>query len=350
MSKKVLLIEDDKIVRENTTEILKLANYVVKTAENGKIGVTLAKSFLPDIIICDILMPNLDGYGVLQIISKDPVLEQIPFIFLTAKTHLEDIRKGMELGADDYICKPFEESELLRAIESRLKRVEVFEQKSKIKTSNVATHYKSLKNIKNIDQFLAQKKIYKYKKDETIYCRGNQSNHIFLIKKGLIKTFKINELGKEYITGFFTNEQYFGYSSFAKQLPHFENSVAITNTQLYKINQDEITAIVNNNPQVVFNFINLLASNLIEVKEQLILLAYGSVRKKTAVTLLKLLEKYPLKHKNELTISRKNLANSIGVAKETLTRTLQDFKAEKLIELTSKSIKIINKTKLVKVD
>jgi len=91
MKKKVLLIEDDKIVRENTSEILELANYNVVTAENGKTGIDLAKTFLPDIIVCDILMPVLDGYGVLQIVSKTPELEQIPFIFLSSKTHHEDL-------------------------------------------------------------------------------------------------------------------------------------------------------------------------------------------------------------------------------------------------------------------
>lgn len=349
MNKKVLLIEDDKIVRENTTEILELASYTVKTAINGKEGVSLAKSFMPDIIICDILMPELDGYGVLQIISKSPKLEHIPFIFLTAKTHHEDLRKGMELGADDYIRKPFEESELLRAIESRLKRVEAFENKTQLKLDEHSWRQNSLNKIKNIDQFLAHKKVYKYKKGDTIYCRGNMSNHIFLIKKGLVKTYKINDFGKEFITSYFSDNQFFGYSSFAKNLPHFENSKAITATQIYKINKDEIKAIINNNHHIIFNFINLLAGNLIDVKELLPLLAYGSVRKKTAATLLLLLKKYPLKTENEITISRLNLANTIGIAKETLIRTLHDFKEENLINFTSKSIKILNKYRLQKI-
>ena len=131
MNRKVLLIEDDKIVRENTSEILELANYDVKTADNGKNGISMANSFLPDIIVCDIKMPVLDGYGVLQILSRSNKLKHIPFIFLTAKTHHNDLRKGMEFGADDYICKPFEESELLRALESRLKRVKNIESKNK---------------------------------------------------------------------------------------------------------------------------------------------------------------------------------------------------------------------------
>lgn len=133
MKKKVLLIEDDEILRENTCEILSLANYNVKTAENGKIGVRLAKSFLPDIIICDILMPELDGYGVYEIISKSSNLKHVPFVFLTAKSCFDKAPMGMDLGADDYLRKPFEESELLKAVESRLKRAVIFKPKTKQK-------------------------------------------------------------------------------------------------------------------------------------------------------------------------------------------------------------------------
>ncbi|SNR34088.1 cAMP-binding domain of CRP or a regulatory subunit of cAMP-dependent protein kinases [Lutibacter agarilyticus] len=349
MKKKVLLIEDDNFVRENTAEILELANYNVEIAKNGKEGISKAKSFLPNIIICDILMPNLDGYGVLQIVSKTSGLEQIPFIFLTAKTHQNDLRKGMELGADDYICKPFEESELLRAIEVRLKRVEAFESKNKIPKFNNSSRFLDLKKIKNIDQYLGKKRVYHFKKDETIYCEGNQSNHIFLIKKGTVKTYKINEDGKEFNTGYYTNKQYFGYSSFVKKTPHFENSKAITETQLYKISKDEITSILNNNHHIIFDFIDLLSSNTIANNSQLMLLAYGSVRKKTAITLLNLLENYPEVKNNEIFITRLNLANSIGIAKETLTRTLYSFKEENLIDLSTKSLKVLNKEMLFKI-
>ena len=122
MRKKILLIEDDQIVRENTAEILQLANYEVLTAEDGKRGLEKATVFKPDLIICDILMPELDGYGVMQIAQRNKDLQRIPIIFMSAKTKHEDIRKGMDLGASDYITKPFEESELLSAVASRLKR------------------------------------------------------------------------------------------------------------------------------------------------------------------------------------------------------------------------------------
>src|SRR5688572_5046674 len=125
MSKKILLIEDNKDMRENTAEILGLSQYKVFTAKNGKEGVELAQKEKPDLIICDIMMPVLDGYGVLHLLSKNPETAGIPFIFLTAKAERSDMRKGMEMGADDYVTKPFDDIELMNAIESRLKKAEL---------------------------------------------------------------------------------------------------------------------------------------------------------------------------------------------------------------------------------
>ena len=105
--KTILLIEDDKALRENTEELLELSGYSVLTAPNGKIGIELVKENLPDIIVCDIMMPVIDGYGVLENLSADEKTKQIPFIFLSAKTEHKEIRKGMDLGADDYLTKPF---------------------------------------------------------------------------------------------------------------------------------------------------------------------------------------------------------------------------------------------------
>src|SRR5919107_6087100 len=127
--KTILVIDDNNDLRENTAEILELAGYKTYTAANGKIGVDLAVKEKPALIVCDIMMPELDGYGVLHLLRKHTETQTIPFIFLTAKTERSDFRKGMEMGADDYVTKPFDDSELLSAVEARLKRVELLEQK-----------------------------------------------------------------------------------------------------------------------------------------------------------------------------------------------------------------------------
>ena len=121
--KKILLIEDNDDIRENTAEILELANYKVVTAPNGKLGIETALAEQPDLIVCDIMMPVLDGYGVLHTLHKNESVKNIPFIFLTAKTERSDLRRGMELGADDYITKPFNPRELTIRARNLLTRV-----------------------------------------------------------------------------------------------------------------------------------------------------------------------------------------------------------------------------------
>ncbi len=112
----ILIIEDNSDIRESTAEILELTGYQVLQADNGKAGVELAMQKNVDLILCDIMMPELDGYGVLHMLNKNDKTSDIPFIFLTAKAERVDFRKGMEMGADDYLTKPFDDIELLAAI------------------------------------------------------------------------------------------------------------------------------------------------------------------------------------------------------------------------------------------
>lgn len=127
--KKVLIIEDETTVRENLVELLTAEGYQAIEAKDGEEGVSLAWDLLPDLILCDISMPRMDGLGVLSRISRDPATATIPFIFLTARVEREDLRRGMSLGADDFITKPFTIDEVLSAVETRLqKRARIVEQ------------------------------------------------------------------------------------------------------------------------------------------------------------------------------------------------------------------------------
>ena len=127
--RRLLVIDDHNDIRENIAEILVLAGYEVFTAPNGKKGVETALKERPELIICDIMMPELDGYGVLHLLRKNEATLETPFIFLTAKTERSDFRKGMEMGADDYITKPFDDIELLNAIEIRLRKNDILKGK-----------------------------------------------------------------------------------------------------------------------------------------------------------------------------------------------------------------------------
>jgi len=120
--KKILVIEDEPEMRRNLTTILRLEQFHPLAADNGRVGVELARRERPDVILCDVMMPELDGYGVIAALRADPVTVTIPFIFLTAKGEKPDIRTGMNLGADDYLTKPVAKTDLLAAIRSRLDR------------------------------------------------------------------------------------------------------------------------------------------------------------------------------------------------------------------------------------
>ena len=120
--KKILIIEDEPEMRRNITALLRFLEYAPIEAENGRKGVELARREKPDLVLCDVMMPELDGHGVLQALQQDPEVALIPFIFLTAKGEKEDLRSGMNLGADDYLTKPVANADLVRAIEARLRR------------------------------------------------------------------------------------------------------------------------------------------------------------------------------------------------------------------------------------
>ena len=342
MKKKILIIEDDKIVRENTAEILQLANYEVITAENGKFGLEKANVFKPDLIICDILMPELDGYGVLQIIMRSRLLQKTPVIFMSAKTKHDDIRKGMDLGASDYITKPFEESELLSAVASRLKRKEIMEH-GLVKEPEIFKKWR----IEEIEKAFHYKEVIEYKSGSTIYCEGNISNHIFYIVKGEVKTFKINQEGKELITEIFTDKSFFGFTSLLTNKPYIENAEAIRQTSVIRIQKHELLELIKSNPQLGLNFIDLLSKDLEHIKDHLMHLAYDSVRRKTADAILQLQKK--MMPFDTIEISRSDLASFLGIAKETLTRTLTDFKEEQLISTHKNEIQVLDKESLERI-
>ena len=351
--KKVLLIEDDTVVRENTAELLEMANYTVITAQNGNIGVVQAKKQLPDVIICDIMMPELDGYEVLKILSKELTTKHIPFIFLSAKIEHKDVRKGMNLGADDYITKPFDENELISAIESRLAKMEILKEEDKktkhadIPTEIIESEIKTIDHLKNY--FIDNAEEYSFKFGETIYHEGDNSNFVYLIYKGVVKTFQLDEQGKELITALNKEDDFFGFTSFHHNMAYQESAAAIENTIVYRISKKELKKLLQENHLVALDLVDYFTDNVSEIKDQLLQMAYSSVRKKTANTIIKFTEKIKINPKENIKISRSDLASVAGVATETFIRTLSELKREGLIDIEGRNIKIkdLNKLKLV---
>lgn len=340
--KKILLVEDNQDIRENTAEILELANYEVATAADGKSGFQKALEILPDIIICDIMMPVLDGYGLLHLIQKNEQLKNIPFIFLTAKSERMDFRKGMELGADDYLTKPFTELELMNAIEIRLKKNEAVYNSIAASSNDDDEEQQSLENIMEDISYND------YKKKQRVYAEGTNPHYLYYLKSGKVRTYKINDSGKELTVGLYNAGEFFGYFALIENTVYKESAETIEPCEIGFIRREDFESLVANNKKTALKFIKLLAQNVTEKEEQLVNLAYNSLRKRVANALLFLYRKYKAEQNNNylIQISREDLAHIAGTTTESLIRTISDFKNEKLVTTEGSSIKILNEMKL----
>jgi CRP/FNR family cyclic AMP-dependent transcriptional regulator len=346
--KHILLIEDNNEIRENTAEILELAGYTVASAENGRKGIELALAKKPDIIVCDVMMPLLDGYGVLHLVQKNKDLAGTPFIFLTAKAERGDFRRGMEMGADDYITKPFSDIELLNAVESRLQKIALIKKEYEAGAAGITQLLSEFGGINALEKLTKEGNINHYKKKHVVYTEGNNPVRLFYIEKGKVKTYKTNEDGKELTVGLFTEGDFLGYTALLEETVYKDTAEAIEDAEITVIPKEDFEKLMHFNADVQRKFIQLLAQNVSEKEDQLLAIAYNSLRKRVADALITLLTKY--KKENEavfsIHISREDLANIAGTATESLIRTLSDFKSEKLVDIKGSNITILNEKKL----
>jgi CRP-like cAMP-binding protein/CheY-like chemotaxis protein len=347
MSKKILIIEDNNDIRENVIEILELAGYNVFEASNGRTGVDLAVKNIPDVILCDIMMPELDGYGVLYMLNKNPVTAAIPFIFLTAKAERLDLRKGMEMGADDYLTKPFDDMELLSAIESRLKKKEIQQVFYSRSLDNLNLLLSKNKGLAELKRIIDERRTRQFKKNQVIYYEGDKGSGLYLVIKGRIKTLKMAEDGRELMTGIYTADEYLGIHSLLSNETYSETATALEDSLLCLIPKDQLDELLNLYPEIGREFIRLLANNIRDKEEQLLQLAYHSVRKRMAEAMLRLHKQYT-DATESFKISREDLAAMAGMATETVSRTLSDFKDEGLIDKKGSVITVLDITRLSK--
>jgi CRP/FNR family cyclic AMP-dependent transcriptional regulator len=346
--KKVLIIDDNESIRDNTAEILELANYSVLKAENGKTGVALAISSKPDLIVCDIMMPELDGYGVLNILQHNPELKNIPFIFLTAKAENSEFRRGMGLGADDYITKPFSGTDLLNSVQSRLRKAEVINNQisSGIEGVNELLHI--MNQSATLQSFIEGRHIETYRKKQLIYTEVNHPVRLFYIEKGKVKIFVTNDDGKELVLSLYGEGDFFGYTALLEGTSYKDNAAALEETEIAIIPKSEFEELMNTNREISQKFIRLLARDVAQKERHLLGIAYNSLRKKVADALMALQNKYGNEESGySIHMSRENLAAVAGTATESLIRTLSDFKNEKIIDIKEGVISIRDTNKLM---
>ncbi len=349
MSYKILLIEDNAEMAENISSILQLAKYDVTYAPNGKIGVDLAQHNRPDLILCDVMMPELDGYGVLHILNNDPDTASIPFIFLTAKADKSDFRTGMNLGADDYITKPFDGVDLLKVVEMRLKKNELLKTAFSNNPQDVSAFFNKTRELKDFQKLSENRPTRSFRKKDLIFMEGQTPNDLYFIEKGQVKTYKVNYDGKELITGIHREGDFLGFVPLLEDKAYNENAEVMEDARVTIIPKTDFITLIYSSKDVARKFIKMLSNNLDEMENRLLDIAYQSVRQRVAGALLKMHEKFASITKDGIiTIARKDISSIVGTPTESLNRTLADFKDEGLIEISGDGLKLVNKLKLEK--
>ena len=345
--KTILLIEDHQLIRDNTAELLRMAGYAVLPAVDGQAGMALALAHPPDLVVCDIMMPGLDGYGVLERFRQNPRLAGIPFLFLTAKNELADRRRGMALGADDYLTKPFEEEDLLSAISGRLARFRHLQPDYDLRaTGGLGEFLDDSRATAHLTGLTEARKTHAVHRKQDIYREGDEPTRAYFVQAGRVKTVKTTAGGKELITGFFGPGEFFGYLPLLEHSPHHDSAVAVDDSALVYIPQDDFTQLLLRNAEVGQQFIRLLAGRVSAREEQLLGMAYSSIRRRVADALLHLHAQAQPAPDSRIQLSRDDLAAAVGTAPESVIRTLSEFSQDGLIELTPRHIRVLEPDKL----
>lgn len=370
--KTILVIEDTPDMRENIAEILQLAPYLVVQAANGKEGVELARQTQPDLILCDIMMPELDGFGVLHILSKDPALANVPFIFLTAKADLTDFRIGMDLGADDYITKPFDDLTLLNAVALRLKKGEHGQPGAATNPLGLANLTRAIMNEGDAHKSLCENyPTAYYRKKQILFRAGDLPTALYFISRGKGKIYKTNESGNEYITALLGADDFVGYLALLEEAPYTETAEILDDALICTIPKADFMTLIYHHQDVANQFIRVLTGNVTELHERILKLAYQSVRKRVAEALLMYQRKFypapgrvrplptddadgqstptlasPPNISPPMTLSRENWSHLAGASTETVIRILGDLRAEGLIDIRASQITLLDVNKL----
>ncbi|MEO1513356.1 MAG: response regulator [Bacteroidota bacterium] len=347
--KKILVIEDNFDFRDNLLEILSLSNYDVDGAENGRVGVTKALQNPPDLIVCDVMMPELDGYGVLHILAKKPQTAEIPFVFLTAKSEAVDFRKAMNLGADDYLTKPLDPHELLEVIDMRIRKSERIKKAFDGTYQGFHNFIDEARGQKEFEKLSQAKETRRFRKKDFVYREGDAARRLYFIISGRVKTFRVSDQGKEYITQLYGPGDFLGYQALIRGESYAESAMCMEHTELALIPAQDFTSLLYSNRDFSARFIKMLAKNIEQKESQLLSLAYNSIRQRVAEVLLRLHRRNQEKGKEQISITRGDFAAMVGTAKESVIRTLTEFKSEGLIKIWQGNITVLQVEALEKV-
>lgn len=341
---RILIIEDNAEVRDNLADILGLAGYDVVQAASGKQGIQAARSEVPELILCDIMMPELDGFGVLKILSEDPDTVRIPFVFVTAKSEQEDLRRGMNLGADDFVTKPFYKDELLRVIEVRLRK----NQSQRGDVAEAPADWSGFLSKGGRERALAglleHRTTRRYRRGEAVFREGETVRDVFVLRAGYAKHQKTTSFGKTLIVYVFAPGDLFGYPEAIAQTSYEHDTIALTNLEVDFIPAGLVRERMASDANVADLLIDHLAHGLLDADRHMMQQAYLSVRERCAKALLRADNVFGNTH--PWPMSREELAQWAGTAKETFIRNLTDFRDSGLVDGDGNAIEILDRRRL----
>ncbi|GAB3638101.1 response regulator [Hymenobacter arcticus] len=344
--KTILLLEEDAASRARIAAVLELAGYGVHTAHSGRAGVALALAHPPDLVLCAVGLPVLDGYGVLAQFTQHPRLAGVPFLLLANEFDHADQRRAMALGADDYLAQPLADDELLGAIGGRLARFGHLQAGHDLAApGGLGEFVADARATARLDHLAGHRKAHPVRRRHEVYLEGDEATRAYFVQAGRLKTLKTNAEGKALLTGLYGPGEFVGYLPLLEHSLHRDSAVAIDDSELVYISQEDFTQLLHH-AEVGPQFMRLLAGRVSEREQQLLDMAYHSIRRRVADVLLHLHEQAGGPAAPAIQLAREDLAALVGTAPESLIRTLREFKQAGLLELTAKTIRLLEPEKL----
>ena len=289
------------------------------------------------------MMPELDGFGLLKILRNRSETQMIPLIFLTAKVEPEDMRKGMGLGADDYLMKPFDDTELLGAVEMRLKKREVELRKSLSYKSEVTNLRSGKREEKKLLELIECGETAEREEGTELWREGQHPKGLFYIRSGYVKLYRRHSNGKIFIIDFCGPDTFVGMGSLLTNQVYKTTAELDDLSEIVFIPKEIVTQKIFDERDIAVYFMSMAWEKANRLEDRALDYAYSSVRRRVAMALLQQNKQH---NSTTIQISRDDLAALAGTAKETTIRTLSDLKNEGVIEVVGRAIKILLPEKL----
>ena len=335
----ILVIEDHSDVRENTVDLLRLAGHDARGAATGTEGVRMAIEALPSLILCDVMMPELDGYGVLKILGERDDTRGVPFVFVTAKGEQDNLRRGMNLGADDYITRPFYKDELLQVVEVRLRKRAVQGAGGEAAGHTWSGFLSAAAAERGLDELLRDAPVRTYRRGEAMYRRGEVVRDLCYIDCGYAKVQRTTDFGKTLILGVVAPASLFGYPELVADRSYEHEAVALTPMTVRAVPAERLRERLASDANVANLLLTRLADQLLRADARTLAQSYLSVRKRCADTLLRAATLFG---GDSWPMNREELSQWAGTAKETFIRNLTEFREAGYLETTPRAIRVLD--------